>query len=459
MGASTRLLLIGVTLTALAVALIAALAITEDAADAGQDDFPTCQRMSTVTGPPRFEQWTMQDSQSGLNVPVEITRLDNATVIPENSPPATDGTTGPVYLKFLQIDTQLGYQVDFVPRDKLNYGINCTTDDGGPACPRGQTTATKVEWNVYDISPGLTSIAEYVQGTNNATFDIPVFTPGTDELVLVTANKTNPDQLMTATLIATDANGAIEYCSYVEEASPTPTPTPTPTATPGLPCPGEPSPPGGTCPPCPTFSGIQANDVGVLSTCPAIVSPTPTPTPTAVGPACPAATAPPGGTCPPCPTFNVQVNDVGVESTCAPSPTPTPTVTPGCPTPLPTGNCGNTPTFTPNPSCPVTVNDIGVQCTGIPTPTPCTGQPDCPSGTPTITPFPYLRGDADCSTVVDLLDILATLDFLSTLTFEPFCSDNADYDCAQSLTVFDALLNLIVQAGLPLPTPTPVCPN
>jgi hypothetical protein len=59
-----------------------------------------------------------------------------------------------------------------------------------------------------------------------------------------------------------------------------PTPSPTPTFTPGPACPGEPSPPGGTCPPCPTWHPESADGAVVQSTCFPIASPTPWRSPT-----------------------------------------------------------------------------------------------------------------------------------------------------------------------------------
>lgn len=177
-----------------------------------------------------------------------------------------------------------------------------------------------------------------------------------------------------------------------------------------------------------------------------------TPTPTH-GPACPGAPSPPGGTCPPCPTSNVVAleSTLGVYSTCWPLLTPTPTPNPSCAaitdvtiqctlTPSPT------PTFTPNPSCPFVISDVGVQCssppTPSPTPTPFPSLTPCPTVSPTNCDVPqFPAGDADCDFGVDLDDVTEVLRDSAEVEGAQ-CPISGNAKCDDGLNALDALLIL-----------------
>ena len=211
--------------------------------------------------------------------------------------------------------------------------------------------------------------------------------------------------------------GAFEF-GVAPTATPPPSPPlPSPTPTPS-PAPATPTPTPTSAPPTPTPSPTPQTPSATPT--PDTATPTPrppTPTPTPASPT-------------PTPTPTAAVVTPTPPTTTAPA-TPTPTSAPVLPTltptPTPTGTPAHTPqTPTPSPDT--------LPTTPVPTPTPA------PTEAP-ATPPPSdskLRGDIDCSGIVDSVDALKVLKVVSGKGHFAKCAGSADIDCSGSVTASDA---------------------
>ena len=137
--------------------------------------------------------------------------------------------------------------------------------------------------------------------------------------------------------------------------------------------------------------------------------------------------------------------------TAIPTPSPTPVITPSPPpTPSPVPTPSPTPTVAPTPVP-----------TEIPSVTPIATVPlsliiltQTPTTTPAPTSSAHIVGDADCSGIVGLPDVLAALAFASHVGSANACQGRTDTDCDGFVTPNDVLRILRYLAGDPIPQPT-----
>jgi hypothetical protein len=112
-------------------------------------------------------------------------------------------------------------------------------------------------------------------------------------------------------------------------------------------------------------------------------------------------------------------------------------------------DCSGTPPVTNSPAPTVTLP---------PTPSPTPSPTPTPSATAVPTPAPTssltIIGDADCSGIVGLADVLAALTFASKLGPGNACQGRTDADCDGFVTASDVLRILRYLTGHPIPPPT-----
>lgn len=174
------------------------------------------------------------------------------------------------------------------------------------------------------------------------------------------------------------------------------------------------------------FDGPMSNaQIAVGQDCPASPPPTTEPLPTMTAPPTPRITRSP-----------------------EPSPTEPPPLTP-TPTRSPKAETA-TPTAKPSP---VTSPSIAVETESPSDP------PTATSTTPPQTvPPPVLQGDVTCNGIVDVMDVLATLDEAAHIGVPTTCSDLADVNCDGEVDVRDALLILLDVTG-DAQHKSPSCPD
>jgi hypothetical protein len=121
--------------------------------------------------------------------------------------------------------------------------------------------------------------------------------------------------------------------------------------------------------------------------------------------------------------------------------------------PAPTVTLPPTPTPSPSPTTVPTQTPPQTQGPSL-TPTPTAAPSQTPFPTPTPTSSLTIVGDADCSGIVGLPDVLPALRYASKVGPVSTCQGRTDTDCDGFVTANDVLRILRYVAGEPLPQPS-----
>jgi hypothetical protein len=119
-------------------------------------------------------------------------------------------------------------------------------------------------------------------------------------------------------------------------------------------------------------------------------------------------------------------------------------------TPTPSASPAPTPTQSPSPT-PTPLSSASPTASSTPTPFAS------PSATPTLTPTPAptgIKGDANCSGIVEIGDVVADLTQQAHVSPGAQCADEANVDCDTDIDTEDALriLDYIAEAALQPPS-------
>ena len=178
---------------------------------------PVCQITDEDDGPPLRIEFRVQENTVGLQS-ITITKKVNATVNVPSFPP---GTVGAITFAAFRTDANADFEVEFVAVD-INGGQTvcgkAIPPPTGSQAPNCQVTSEdpgppfSVQFTIQDSDDGLNSI----QTTSelNASVDIPGFTQGTNEPVVVTATQVNENQNFSVALLARDMGDNTTACSY-----------------------------------------------------------------------------------------------------------------------------------------------------------------------------------------------------------------------------------------------------
>ena len=178
---------------------------------------PNCQVTSENPGPPFSVQFTIQDSDDGLNS-IQTTSELNASV---DIPGFTQGTNAPVVVTATQVNENQNFSVALLARDvgdnttACSYSKPVPGDDAPPECELTSEDAGppfQVQFTISDSESGLNTIT--AKESFNVQVDIPAFTPGTTADVVVTVTQVNAGLDFSVVIESVDVAGNTHTCRY-----------------------------------------------------------------------------------------------------------------------------------------------------------------------------------------------------------------------------------------------------
>ena len=178
---------------------------------------PNCQVTSENPGPPFSVQFTIQDSDDGLNS-IQTTSELNASV---DIPGFTQGTNAPVVVTATQVNENQNFSVALLARDvgdnttACSYSKPVPGDDTPPECELTSEDAGppfQVQFTISDSESGLNTIT--AKESFNVQVDIPAFTPGTTADVVVTVTQVNAGLDFSVVIESVDVAGNTHTCRY-----------------------------------------------------------------------------------------------------------------------------------------------------------------------------------------------------------------------------------------------------
>ena len=178
---------------------------------------PNCQVTSENPGPPFSVQFTIQDSDDGLNS-IQATNAINASV---DIPNFTQGTNDPVVVTATRVDENQNFLVSLLSRDVGNNSTTCSYsktvagDDTPPECEitsEDPGPPFQVQFTISDSESGLNTIT--AKAAFNVQVDIPGFTPGTTAPVVVTVTQVSVGLDFSVVIESVDVAGNTRTCQY-----------------------------------------------------------------------------------------------------------------------------------------------------------------------------------------------------------------------------------------------------
>jgi len=179
---------------------------------------PTCEVKVKDPGPPKIINFIFQESQVGLKT-IIVTDYKNARIA---MPGFSRGTTAPVTVTVTQINANVDFYAEIEATDMDNRTTICRYPGSDPpqcsVIDEDPGPPFTVSFSIVDPVEGLNSIS--VEEAVNATVDIPLFTVGTTEPVIVTAQKIDAFADFAVTLAVEDMDGNQNICEYDQQAPP-----------------------------------------------------------------------------------------------------------------------------------------------------------------------------------------------------------------------------------------------
>lgn len=182
------------------------------------NDPPSCQVTAENQGPPFSIEFTIRDTDSGLSNIEVIESLNSTTNVPAFAP----GTINPVVVTATKVDQQSqDFDVTIAAEDTAGNRKICSytqpsvPDEDPPSC---QITSLQpgppasIEFTFQDEGSGLASINQL--DAINATVDIPAFTPGSTDGIIVSAGQVFSNLDFSVELQAVDLNDNSTTCRY-----------------------------------------------------------------------------------------------------------------------------------------------------------------------------------------------------------------------------------------------------
>ena len=179
---------------------------------------PTCEVKVKDPGPPKVISFIFQESQVGLKT-IIATDYTNARIA---MPGFFPGVTAPVTVTVTQINANVEVYAVIEATDMNNRTTTCRYPGSDPpqcsVIDEDPGPPFTVSFSIVDPTEGLNSIS--VEEAVNATVDIPLFTVGTTEPVIVTAQKIDAFADFAVTLAVEDMDGNQNICEYDQQAPP-----------------------------------------------------------------------------------------------------------------------------------------------------------------------------------------------------------------------------------------------
>jgi hypothetical protein len=183
---------------------------------------PTCDITDQDPGPPLTIEFTVQDTDDGLQSITTVSSVNADVTIPSFSP----GETDPVVVTVEKIDQNGAFSVEIRATDTLGQSKTCEFSQGGvednnpPTCNVTNIITgppAEVELTVQDTESGLKAIR--VVSENNVDVTVPNFTQGTNAPVTVTATQTDSALEFDFALECVDMQDNVTNCNYPEFAA------------------------------------------------------------------------------------------------------------------------------------------------------------------------------------------------------------------------------------------------
>jgi len=179
---------------------------------------PTCEVKVKDPGPLKIINFIFQETQVGLKT-IVVTDYKNARIA---MPGFSRGTTAPVTVTVTQINASVDFYAEIEATDMDNRTTICRYPGSDPpqcsVIDEDPGPPFTVSFSIVDPVEGLNSIS--VEEAVNATVDIPLFTVGTTEPVIVTAQKIDAFADFAVTLAVEDMDGNQNICEYDQQAPP-----------------------------------------------------------------------------------------------------------------------------------------------------------------------------------------------------------------------------------------------
>jgi hypothetical protein len=177
---------------------------------------PTCEVKVKDPGPPKIINFIFQESQVGLKT-ITVKEYMNANV---TMPGFFPGFTAPVTVTVTQINANIEFYAVIEATDMNNRKTICRYPGSDPpqcsVIDEDPGPPFTVSFSIVDQTEGLNSIL--VEEAVNAGVDIPTFTVGTTEPVIVRAQKIDEFADFRVTLAVSDVDGNQNSCGYDQQA-------------------------------------------------------------------------------------------------------------------------------------------------------------------------------------------------------------------------------------------------
>ena len=183
---------------------------------------PTCRISAEDEGPPLTVVFVVQDIFPGLKQ-INVMEQLNATV---NIPFIGQGVTNPINVTATRINANADFRVVLEAVSMDGSKTTCQKEvlqgSGSNPPPTCQVTAenpgppVSIEFTIQDSDDGLKSIE--VTSELNADVNIPAFTAGTKNPVLVTVTQVQANQDFAVSLLSRDMGNGVTTCAYNMQA-------------------------------------------------------------------------------------------------------------------------------------------------------------------------------------------------------------------------------------------------
>ena len=177
---------------------------------------PTCEVIVVDPGPPKIINFVFQESQVGLKSIIAKEYM-NANIA---MPGFISGYTAPVTVTVTQKNANIEFYAVIEATDMNNRTTICRYPGSDPpqcsVIDEDPGPPFTVSFSIVDPTEGLNSIL--VEEAVNADVDIPPFTVGTTEAVIVEAQKIDEFADFRVTLAVSDVDGNQNSCAYDQQA-------------------------------------------------------------------------------------------------------------------------------------------------------------------------------------------------------------------------------------------------
>jgi len=177
---------------------------------------PTCEVKVKDPGPPKIISFIFQESRVGLKT-ITVKEYMNATFI---VPGFFPGVKVPITVTVTQINANIEFYAVIEAKDMYNRTTICRYPGSDPpqcsVINEDPGPPFRVSFSIVDPTEGLNSIS--VEEAVNADVNIPSFAVGTNEEVIVAAQKIDAFADFKVTLAVSDLNGNQGTCEYDQQA-------------------------------------------------------------------------------------------------------------------------------------------------------------------------------------------------------------------------------------------------